>query len=324
MCARAPEILKGYSQVERALPELRLACGYIQLTSSALRRAMGARQMGSPSDYLFGGTPPPVQSSVPAPARPVAVTQETRRAQRILVCPDAHHPFVDPVAWECFLAAARHMKPDVLVIIGDFCDAFAVSSHSKHPSRRIGFATELAATNKALDQIEALGIPRVVYTEGNHENRLDRYIADKAPEMFGVVPGMKGLLRVHERAGWEWYPYKELVRIGSMSFCHDAGFCGVNAARASLQATGANFCFGHTHRLGVVYEGTVEDGMRVCMNVGWLGNVQDVDYMHKWRAQRDWQQGFGFVDQDSEGLSWCQTVPILRGRCMIDGVRIAA
>lgn len=237
--------------------------------------------------------------------------------ERIIVCPDAHHPFVDERAWACFLEAAYVARANRVVIIGDFGDYYAVSSHDKSPERKETFADELADTNAALDQLQGLGIP-VDYCEGNHEQRLDRYLAKVAPELYGVALGSKELLRISER-GWSWYPYKTICKHGHVRFTHDVGRSGKNAARQSLVDFGDNLVFGHTHRLGVAYEGTIDGGTRVCLNVGWLGDFEAIDYRHKFMAKRDWQHGFGLVDIDDRGNGYCQAIPIINGRAMIDG-----
>lgn len=244
------------------------------------------------------------------------------RAMRVIVCPDAHHPFVDKQAWACFLAVCHAVKPDKLVIIGDFADFFAISAHSKHPSRRVSFASEINDTNIALDELTRLKIPSVLYCEGNHEYRFDRYIADKAPELYGVVPDLAGLLKIHQRPGWEWHPYRTAVKIGHIYYSHEVGRCGVNAIRQSLVDFGDNLVIGHTHRLGVSYLGTVNGPTKVCVNVGWLGALDSIDYRHESIAKRESQHGFGLVDYDADGVGYCQAIPIIEGVAMVDGRRI--
>jgi predicted phosphodiesterase len=244
---------------------------------------------------------------------------ERVKNHRVIVCPDAHHPFVDKKAWACFLQVCKVAKPDTLVIIGDFADFFAISTHSKHPSRRVSFSSEIDATNKALDQVAKLGIKRVVFTEGNHEFRFDRYIADKAPELYGVVPDLAGLFKIHQRPGWEWYPYRTAMKIGHIYYTHEVGRCGVNAVRQSLTDFGDNLVMGHTHRLGVSYQGTVNGPMKVCLNVGWLGDLDSIDYRHQAIARRESQHGFGLVDYDKNGIGWCSAIPIIDGAAVVDG-----
>ena len=242
---------------------------------------------------------------------------DPNRILKIMVCPDAHHPYVDKLAWQTFLKACEVVKPDVLVIIGDFADVLSLSAHPKSPKDETNFEKELSAVNLALDEVSALNIHRVVFCAGNHCHRIDRYIRDRAPELYGMMH-IQDLLRLDER-GFEYVPYGDFIRIGQIAFSHDVGRCGVNAARQSLQDFGDNLVFGHSHRAQIVYGGTVEGKTHVCMNVGWLGDYDAIDYRNRPTAKREWQHAFGFVYQTADGVSFCNLVPIINGRCVVDG-----
>lgn len=238
---------------------------------------------------------------------------------RTLIIPDCHHPYVDEVAWRCAMAAGRAVRPKRVVIIGDFADCYAVSAHAKSPGRKADLAWEIEQTNKALDAVDAIGAKEKIYCGGNHEYRMDRYIRDKAPELYGLKgTTVPELLHLKER-GWKFVPYMDYIRIGKVAYTHEVGRCGANTASQSLRDFGGNLVVGHSHRASIVYQGTVKDGGRFCMNVGWLGSIKDIDYMHKARAERDWEHGFGIIDQDKAGIAWPQFVPIVYGRCIVDG-----
>lgn len=240
---------------------------------------------------------------------------------RILVIPDCHHPYADALAWGTCLAAAAALRPDCAVIIGDFPDCYAVTSHVRDPRRRRPqqMAWELGCANEEADRLSAIGLDRVEYVEGNHETRLTRFIAEHAPELDGLAGlTVREQLRVDAR-GWGWTPYKESLQIGEMSFTHDVERCGVNTARQSLQDYGHNITIGHSHRAAVAYAGTTAGKTHVGLNVGWLGDYSSVDYRHRDMARRDWQHGFGWITQTSDGVSWAQFIPIISGRCVVDG-----
>jgi predicted phosphodiesterase len=309
----AAHILRDFPSVAKAMPAIRERLGIG--SDSALRDLFARFGFDSPGQHV--GLPRTVSSAGPIVEKPA------KASTRIIVCPDAHFPFVDPRAWNCFLGAVETVRPDVLVIIGDFADCYSVSSHTKDPSRKMGFDAELKATEAGLKQLYDLRVPRTIYCEGNHEFRLHRYLAERAPEIYGLT-SIRDLLQIERMRGWEWHDYKTLVHVGKMAFTHDVGRAGVNATRDSLKDFGDNLVFGHTHRLGVAYEGTVEEGIRVCMNVGWLGDYEAIDYRHKFMARRSWQHGFGSIVQDEHGVSWCEAVPIIGGQCMIDNRKVAA
>lgn len=238
---------------------------------------------------------------------------------KILVCPDVHAPFHDRDAFNLFLKVARKWKPNVLVLIGDFADCYSISAHRKDPGRQANLVNELALVNKELDRLEALRIRRVIYCCGNHENRFERYIADRAPELFETA-NMKTLLKIKER-GWEWVPYQSWTKIGKLAFSHDIGYSGKTCAQQSLASFGGNIVIGHSHRGAVVYSGTVDGTKHVALNVGWLGDNKEINYLHK-AQQREWQHGFGIAHLDPGGNAWCSFIPIINKSCIVDGTQI--
>jgi predicted phosphodiesterase len=251
----------------------------------------------------------------PGPARG---KPKADRTTRILICPDVHIPYQDPVAWECFLRVAEQWKPDILVLLGDVVDFYQVSVHPKDPTRKITFQEEIAATNQELGRVGALKVPEVVYCEGNHETRLQRMLTAQAPQLVGMVD-VRDLLQV-DRRGWTWVPYGTHHRIGKLHFTHDIGHCGVYAARQSSMAFGHNIIFGHTHRAGAHYESTVNGDRHVAWMMGWLGDPSAIDYQHRAKVMRNSQHGFGIAHLDQHGNGWVHFVPIIEGTCVVDGV----
>jgi hypothetical protein len=246
------------------------------------------------------------------------------RAERIFIVPDVHVPFHDVTAWNCALKAIKECQPTRVVIIGDFEDFYAVSAHPKSLDRKVNFADEVDGGNDALDELQAVsGSASLHFCGGNHEWRFDRYLMSRAPELGGLA-GMKtqALLKLRER-GIQWIPYQRHIKFGNCAFTHDLGRAGVNAARQSLIDFGGNLVIGHTHRGGIAYQGESKGSSHFCLNVGWLGDVDAIDYLHRAKALRDWQHGYGIVDQDRTGYSWAQFVPILKGRCVLDGYQLA-
>lgn len=236
--------------------------------------------------------------------------------QKILVCPDTHVPYHDKKALALFRRVAEGINPDVLIFLGDFCDFYSVSSHSKSPSRKVGLKKELAACNKELDKFTGLA-KRTIFLAGNHEDRLRRYSEEKAEALDGIYE-LEDLLKLSER-GWEYIPYKQFISIGKMSFCHDIGRSGKNAASQTLADFGHNITFGHSHRGCVYYTGTVRGEHHVCLNAGWLGDPLQADYMHVAKAHRDWQQGFGLVYVLPKGDCAAHFIPIVNGKCIVEG-----
>jgi hypothetical protein len=240
--------------------------------------------------------------------------------RRVLCFSDVHVPFHDKTCWRLLLKVVE-LGWDEIVINGDFMDCLAVSFHPKNPGRKYALADEIAAGNTCLDQLQAVsGKAKITYLGGNHEHRLERYIAEKAKELHGLdATTIPGLLFLQPR-GITWIPYKRAsYKVGKLSFIHDLGRSGVNTARQSLNDFGGNIVVGHSHRIGIVYQGTVRGESHVGINSGWLGDVTEADYMHLDKARRDWHHGFAVAYIENNGNAHVQAVPIIGRTCVVDG-----
>lgn len=242
------------------------------------------------------------------------------RLHRTLIIPDTHAPYHSERAWRTAMKAAHALKPDRIVCIGDFVDCYSISRYPKSAARKHKLKPEIESARALLRQLERIGASELVFCEGNHEWRLERYINERAPELFGLID-IRSLLHLDS---WRWVPYQSWVTYGKISYSHDVGRSGVYAGRQTLAEFGGNIVFGHTHRGGVTYESTVRGEHRVALNVGWLGNPWEIEYAHRASALRNSQHGFGWVLQDHNGYAAAQFVPIIHERmCIVDGRKVA-
>jgi len=241
------------------------------------------------------------------------------KLQRILFVPDTHRPYHSVEAWRLLLRAGRAFQPDRVVVLGDFADAYQVSDHSKDPARRHSMADELADANTGLDELEALGATHYDFVEGNHEQRMQRYLWGRAPELASL-PSLRvpELLNLHKR-GWTYTPFKKHIRIGKLFVTHEAGNAGFDAHRKAQHAFASNVIIGHTHRTGYAIVGDARGRSHVGAMFGWLGDVETIDYAHRIQAMRDWNHGFGVGFMEPDGAIHLQPVPMIRNRCVVAG-----
>lgn len=241
----------------------------------------------------------------------------SKSLERWLLIPDCHVPFQDVAAFRLMLRAAKTCGVRNVAVLGDFIDCFSVSSHPKSPNRRLDLEEELEAGRAALSEIESVCTGQRIYVAGNHEDRLERYLIDKAPALFNTVKVEK-LLELSKR-GWRYVPYKDHVKIGKLYLTHDAGKAGKQAHHDALNAFQGNVVIGHTHRIGYAVEGNAKGKPHVGAMLGWLGDVDAVDYLHRIRAKRDWAHGFGLMYKEPDGCVHIVPVPIVNGKCVVEG-----
>lgn len=305
------------------------ACRKLKVTPAALRAAFqrgrerGGTKLGVPQDHVgnvvemtFKG----VLSNFGTTFKGVPVSGAEPPIQRVLVCPDIHIPYHDPIAWDTFLRAAQAYKPHRTVFLGDGADCYEVSDFTKDPNRKHNFFSEMEAVNAEFDRACEAGLGQVDYLLGNHEDRLNRLIAKRAPELHGFTSIPK-ILRFEER-GWNWHEYGEQIQIGKIFFAHDYGPSGGRAVSQALAATGHSVLFGHTHRAQVEYNGTTDGQRHVGMSCGWLGRYDSLAfaYARRWKAKKEWTHSFATVEIDRvTGHGYAQLHPIIDGQVMIGG-----
>lgn len=240
------------------------------------------------------------------------------KLEKILFIPDSHVPYEDKNAFALMLKAGGIFEPDHAIILGDFGDFFGVSNHDKDPNRSLKLKEEIDAIKVALDRVKALGAKNNVFVEGNHEDRLSRYLQTKAPELFNFISIPK-ILELKEK-GFKYVPYKQSYKIGKLNVTHDTGTAGRYAHYKSLDTFQHNVIIGHTHRLGYCVEGNARGEKHLGAMLGWLGSVEEADYMHRIKADRDWCHGFGLGYLDtSTGVVYVVPVPIINGTVLIEG-----
>jgi hypothetical protein len=128
---------------------------------------------------------------------------------------------------------ALERKPDVIVHIGDHWDMHALSSYDvgKKSAENSRYQEDIdAGIDAMLEFLEPVAsynrkrylqkkkpyTPRKVFTIGNHENRITRYVNDY-PVLQGKL-SFKDLLL--EDMGFEVYDYLEIVDIEGIKFSH--------------------------------------------------------------------------------------------------------
>lgn len=241
------------------------------------------------------------------------------KLEKILIIPDAHIPYHDKRAYALMFKAAQAFKPDRVIIMGDYADFYAASSFSKNPNRIRGLDEELKQVIVELKNLKTLKASKYVFIEGNHCNRLTRYLMDKAPELYNVISIPK-ILKLDE-LNYEFIPYKDYYKVGHMHFTHDLGNAGRTAHLKALDSFQDNIVIGHVHRMHYAVEGDARGKKHCSATFGWLGDEDAVDYMHKAKIKREWSHGFGLgYHEVSTGNVHLVPVPILDGNsCLVEG-----
>ena len=181
-------------------------------------------------------------------------------AERWLIVPDCHVPYHSEVAFGECLYAAKQYRPHGIVLLGDFADCYAASSHDdRDPARKLVLAEELLKVKAELLRLAKACGPQLAskhYLMGNHEHRLQRYLWTRAPELHGLVSyeGCRGL----KASGWRVTDYGKMLRVGQDALYPRPWQAGSGAAKQAMQDVQGNVVIGHTHRMEVYYAGNAK------------------------------------------------------------------
>jgi hypothetical protein len=172
-------------------------------------------------------------------------SKRARKLKRLLIIPDTHAPFEHKGAFELMLKVGERLKPDIVVVLGDFFDFYSLSAHPPENDRQEEFELELLGGRHRLDEVADLGAERKVFIAGNHEQRLERYLARNAPKLYRSLslPKLLGLQTPGRE--WEYVPYKQSIQIGRVHYTHDTGYSGKGAASKSRADFEDNAVIGH-------------------------------------------------------------------------------
>lgn len=234
-----------------------------------------------------------------------------------LFVPDCHVPYHDVKAFETMLEIARDFKPDEIVVLGDFFDAYSVSFHSKDPKKMVAtLEHELELSRPEIAKLQKVNPrARMVFLCGNHEDRIRRYVNHHAP-MLARSLGIEDTLKLPH--GTIFLPYGQRNRyfMGKLLATHGTLF-NQHVAQGMIRKYGTSVIFGHTHRLQEFNVVNVHGDRLKGITCGWLGDITHAgEYV---LDMADWVHAFALSYHFPNGNFVMQTVEIVAGRAVFDG-----
>jgi predicted phosphodiesterase len=231
-----------------------------------------------------------------------------------LVLNDIQIPFHDPKVLDLALGFAQDLKPHGVILNGDVTDCYSLSDFSKNPVQDKDIDKEVKIAGELMDQLAKIAKERV-WLGGNHEDRLRRYLWNRAPALKKRgVDDFEDRFQIKDH-GFIWKPYGAIQMLGKLTVTHGSlvsKYSG-QTARYHFDRYGTSILIGHTHRLGVYYRTNVR-GAHAAYENGCLCRMNPEYVQHP-----DWQHGFSVVHVDEQGMFNVQQVPILKRRVFFYG-----
>lgn len=242
-------------------------------------------------------------------------------SSRIGIISDAHWPFhdlrqdSDGNFYGAYLTAIEWLREQnigTLILNGDMLDCFNLSSHEKVEGKR-SWKWELDVSRAMVKHLrEFFGDKvRIVYREGNHEERFKRYLAGKAKELEGSI-WLEELLGLREH-GIEWVQDRDKIVAGKLWIDHGHewfGGGGVNPARNYRMKAIDNVLVGHVHKTSTDLFRKPLDGSFIA---GWsVGCLCDLN--PRYAPRNNWNHGVALVELEQDGNFTVHNKVILQGK----------
>jgi predicted phosphodiesterase len=245
--------------------------------------------------------------------------------QTHVVLSDIHVPYQDRRAQEIVCQVVEDLKPDGLIVNGDGLDFFELSRHNRGSvalleGKRIKKTWDEGLAFRAeLDSAAGSGCKRKEWLEGNHENRLYRWIRTDENAVFIDDEGVSIPHRLALAPnGWIYkagYPKKAHAFLGKLLVTHGR-YCGKYPAARHLEKYQTSCLVGHTHTVQT-YHGSTWGGQRMAHCAGFLAdeNSEAMEYADE---ANNWIKNFTVVHVQASGEFQIVPCTIIKGRLIFN------
>jgi predicted phosphodiesterase len=275
-----PETFASFDQARTLIRDIRGAHG-----KKSAKYATQPRPKGK------SGQVPKMPPSMAEAWEPVQVN-----CKRIAIISDVHIPYHSEVAFGAAVKRLKAMKPDCLLLNGDFADFYQVSRHQRDPKHR-RFSEELKSVVEGLEWLRS-EFPkiRIIYKQGNHEERWNVFIYNRAPEIYDLAAVRIDELTQCKRLGIEMVGDQLPIMLGKLPVLHghELGrsiFSPVNPARGAFLRTHHTVLVGHSHQTSGHADTDMFHSETFVWSTGCL-----CDLTPQYARVNRWNHGFAFVE----------------------------
>jgi len=138
----------------------------------------------------------------------------------------------------------------------------------------------------------------IVFKTGNHSERYEKFLIQKAPELFDIeVLAFENIIAV---PGIEYVKNKRIIKAGKLNITHghefgESIFSPVNPARGLYLRAKASVIAGHHHQTSEHTEADMNGKVTGAWSIGCL-----CDLNPHYRPLNKWNHGFAVVDHDGD------------------------
>ena len=260
----------------------------------AVRRYRGRQGQKNRKGMNIEKQPTPKRSLPRSTAKPRKAYQLPQG--KTLILSDIHVPYHDEKALEIALAYGDKYKPDSILLNGDTIDFYGISRWQKDPEER-NLPQEIEKTRQLVMHIrERFPDAKLIWKNGNHEDRWEAYLWNKAPELCGMTEFELRKILWLDDYQFDFVHSKQRIKAGRhMTILHGHEIFGahnpVNPARTLTLKLKVSAMKGHNHQTSEHTERTGDDKYITCWSTGCLSELSP-DYM----PYNNWNHGFATIN----------------------------
>jgi len=228
------------------------------------------------------------------------IPYEIKGHKRVAILSDIHVPYHNIASITAALDYLKKSKPDALLLNGDTIDCHRLSRFIKDPKKR-NFKLELDTFKALFDVFEKELNCKIYFKLGNHEERYEHFLYEKAGELVGIEEfEFQNIIKARAR-GIEVIADKRPMKLNNLWGIHGHEYVGgisapVNPARGLFLKSKVSCFQGHNHQTSEHTEPTLSGKMVTTWSLGCLSELHPA-YM----PLNKWNHGFAEVDLDANG-----------------------
>lgn len=212
-----------------------------------------------------------------------------------LLFSDLHFPYADKKYLSIGTQLIKKFKPDHVLQCGDALDFSGISTYLTHPKNESKIFAEIEAYNQQLDIWQSAMKKGSTFhqLEGNHTERIQRYVSKNCREIHEIVRPIPELLKFEQRSKsgvkFIWHPLSKWdhCRIHDV-IIHHGTFYDKNLAVSNLtRYQGVKFVQAHSHRYQTAYANGIWSAT--------IGHGSMADKTNHIPGPCQWQQGMAFI-----------------------------
>lgn len=286
----------------------------IEQARSAIRYRTGAKGSQLRKHVKTDNRKKPCTLEIPPGLKQVPEPLQFKKEGQWLFIADPHIPYHDEVALEAAIKFGVDNKIPNLFGLGDWVDFYKMSDYVSDP-RLASPSNELDVLRKFLKSIKKYFRGEKVYKVGNHEDRYERYLYQRASAVVGIEAFQLDKVLGLDELGFKYIASKQRATVGDYNVFHghelqSGASSPISPAKSLHGKISASGLVGHHHvTSNYTHVSQISKVLTHTHSIGCLCLM-----VKGYSPVNGWNHGFGHARVNSKGQTEFRNYVIDRGK----------